>query len=257
MTHSRARTVGEVAGLANVTVRTLHHYDEIGLVSPSGRSGAGYRLYDDRDLERLQQVLFYRELGFPLDHIRALMSAPDFDRGRALREQRALLAAEGERLGAMIRAIDTAIAAHEGGIVMSERDMFEVFGDFRPADHDDEVRARWGDTDAYKQSTARARKYGKDDWLKIKAEAEAIHAAFAAAMAGGAAPTSAAAAAIAEQHRQHITRWFYDCTPVIHRGLGEMFLADPRFTATWEAVAPGLAAYVSAAFVANAEAQGS
>src|SRR5690606_30054901 len=91
------RTVGKVAALAHVTVRTLHHYDEIGLVQPSGRSEAGYRLYGEDDLARLQQVLFYRELGFALEEIRELMVAPDFDRGAALREQRRLLEEQGDR----------------------------------------------------------------------------------------------------------------------------------------------------------------
>src|SRR5690554_514160 len=102
------RTVGEVARLARVSVRTLHHYDEIGLVQPSGRSEAGYRLYDDRDLERLQSVLFYRELGFALEEIRAIVSDPAFDRGRALREQRDLLRARMQHLGRMVEAIEAA-----------------------------------------------------------------------------------------------------------------------------------------------------
>ncbi len=249
------RTVGEVAALAHVTVRTLHHYDEVGLVSPSARSEAGYRLYAPGDLERLQQVLFYRELGFALEDIKALMDARDFDRGQALREQRRLLEEQGDRLRAMLQAVDAAIAAHEGGYAMSEEEMFQVFGDFNPKDHEDEARERWGETDAYRQSAERTSRYRKEDWEAIKAESEAIGLALAQALASGAAPASYAAMAAAERHRQHISRWFYECSPEFHRNLGEMQVADERFAATWEAIRPGLASYVRDAFVANAEAQ--
>lgn len=249
------RTVGEVAALARVTVRALHHYDEIALVSPSGRSEAGYRLYSDADLERLQQVLFYRELGFALDDIREAMTAPDFDRAAALREQRRLLEEQGERLQAMIDAVDAAIAAHEGGYVMNENEMFEVFDGFDPREFEPEVRERWGDTEAYRQSHERARQYSKDDWLRMKAEVDAINQSFIQSLDSGAASTSTVAMGVAEEHRQHITRWFYECQPEMHRGLGELFVQDPRFAATWDALRPGLAEYVSAAFIANAEAQ--
>jgi len=249
------RTVGEVAALARVTVRALHHYDEIGLVSPSGRSEAGYRLYDDSDLARLQQVLFYRELGFALDDIREVMTAPEFNRAAALREQRRLLEEQGDRLQAMIDAVDAAIAAHEGGYAMDEAEMFEVFGGFNPHEFEPEVRKRWGDTEAYRQSHERARQYGKADWQRIKAEVEEINEAFVQALDSGAEPTSTPVTAIAERHRQHIGRWFYECEPEMHRGLGELFVQDERFAATWESLRPGLAEYVSAAFIANAEAQ--
>lgn len=254
MRTERRYTVGEVAALTHVTIRTLHHYDEVGLVTPSARSEAGYRLYGRADLERLRQVLFYRELGFSLEAIRTALDAPDHDLGRVLREQRALLAAEGERLRAMLVAVDAAIAAHERGVAMSDQEMFEVFGEFTPAEYDAEVRERWGETEAYRVSAEKSRQYGQAEWAEIKAETDAITQAFAAAMQSGAAPTSAEAMAIAEQHRRHITRWFYDCPPEMHRGLGLMFVEDERFTATWERVRPGLARYVSAAFVANADA---
>lgn len=252
---SRGHTVGEVAALTHVTVRALHHYDEIGLVSPSARSDAGYRLYQPADLARLQQVLFYRELGFRLDQIRELMADPNFDRVEALREQRRLLAAESERLRAVLTAVDAAIAAHEGGYAMSEKEMFEVFGDFDPREFDTEVEERWGETDAYRTSAEKARSYVKADWDRIKSEANAIGASWVRAMDAGHAPASAEAMAIAEEHREHISRWFYECSPEFHRNLGEMYVADERFAATYEAMRPGLAQYVRDAVVANADAQ--
>jgi len=236
-------------------VRALHHYDEIGLVSPSGRSEAGYRLYDEGDLERLQQVLFYRELGFALENIREVMAAPEFDHAAALREQRRLLEEQGDRLRAMIDAVDAAIAAHEGGYAMSDDEMFEVFGEFDPKQHEAEAEERWGGNEAFQQSAARTKQYRKEDWERIKAEVDAINAAFADAMTAGVPATSTGAMEIAERHRQHISRWFYDCSPELHRGLGEMYVQDERFTATYEAVRPGLGQYVHDAVVANAEEQ--
>lgn len=250
------RTVGEVAALARVTVRALHHYDEIGLVQPSGRSEAGYRLYDEGDLERLQQVLFYRELGFALDDIGELMASPDFERGTALREQRRLLEEQGERLRAMIEAVDAAIAAHQGGYRMNDQEMFEVFGDFNPREFGAEAEERWGDTVPFKQSRERAKDYRKEDWLRITAEAGAINESFAEALDAGVAATSERAMGLAEDHRQHIVRWFYDCSPELHRNLAEMYIGDDRFAATFEAVRPGLAQYVHDAVVANAAARG-
>lgn len=248
-----ARTVGEVAELAHVTVRTLHHYDEIGLVQPSGRTEAGYRLYDEADLERLQQVLFYRELGFVLEDIASLMADPDFDRGEALRQQRKLLEAEGERLRSMLAAVDAAIAAHEGGYAMNEEDMFEVFGDFDPRHYEQEARERWGDTDAYRQSAERTKRYRKADWQAVMAESEAAADRFAAVLSSGAPPTSDEAVEAAEAHRRHIGDRFYDCPPDMHVGLGQMYMDDARFTEYWERRAPGLAAFVRDAIVANAE----
>jgi len=237
----RGHTVGEVAALTHVTVRALHHYDEMGLVSPGARSEAGYRLYQAADLARLQQVLFYRELGFRLDQIRELMADPDFDRVEALREQRRLLAAEGERLRAVLTAVDAAIAAHEGGYAMSENEIFDVFGDFDPREFETEVEERWAETDAFRQSAEKARGYVKNDWDRIKSEADAISTSWVCVMDAGHTLASAEAMAIAEEHRQHISRWFYECSPEFHRNLGEMYVQDERFAATYDAMHLGLA----------------
>ena len=131
-----ALRVGEVAELAHVSVRTLHHYDRIGLLRPSGRTEAGYRLYTARDLERLQTVLLYKELGFGLGEIRDLLAEPGFDRREALRAQRAQLARRSARIDAMLALIDRTLAAMDEGIPMERSDMFEVFGDFDPAEHE-------------------------------------------------------------------------------------------------------------------------
>jgi DNA-binding transcriptional MerR regulator len=248
-----AMTVSEVARLAGVSVRTLHHYDEIGLLRPSGRSEAGYRLYDPADLERLQQVMFFRALEFPLDEIARIMKDRAFDVGSALRVQRQLLTEKAVRVQGLITAVNAAIARLEKGATMTSEEMFEVFEGFRPEEHEAEAQQRWGQTTQWTQSKERTARYTRQDWTRIKDEAAGIYRALAALMAAGQAPDSARAMAAAEQHRQHIARWFYDCSPIIHRGLGELYLADPRFTASIDKFAPGLARYCCEAFRANSE----
>jgi MerR family transcriptional regulator, thiopeptide resistance regulator len=129
----------------------------------------------------------------------------------------------------------------------------EVFGSFNPADHEAEAEARWGGSPAYQESQRRAATYDKHQWKQMGAEAEEITAGFAKAMARGAAPTDGSVMDLAEKHRRHITRWFYECTRAIHRGLGEMYVADPRFAKHYDDRVPGLSAYIREAIIANAE----
>jgi MerR family transcriptional regulator, thiopeptide resistance regulator len=254
-----AFTVSQVSRMAGVSVRALHHYDEIGLLRPSGRSEAGYRLYEPRDLERLQQVMFYRALELPLDEIARIMSDPDFDVGAALRVQRQLLAEKAVQVRGLIAAVDAAIARLEKGETMAQRetsDMFEVFEGFDPQQYEAEAEQRWGKTKEWEQSKRRAAKHTKQDWLQIKAEGGEVYQQLAALMAAGQAPDSPRAMDAAELHRQYISRWFYDCSLTVHRGLGELYVADERFTATVDKVAPGLSQYCLEAFRANAERKG-
>ncbi|NTW29480.1 MAG: MerR family transcriptional regulator [Coriobacteriia bacterium] len=247
-----AYTVGEVAKLAHVSVRTLHHYDELGLLVPSERSEAGYRLYSLEDLEKLQQVMFYKELGFGLEEIGALMADPTFDRREALMTQRILVAEQALRLEALVGLIDKTIASLEGGIKMTKEDMFEVFGDFDPSEYEDEVKDRWGETDAYRESARRAKRYTKEDWKRFKEESEDINNAIAALMDAGVEPDDVRAMDAVERHRLQIDRWFYPCSREMHAQLGKMYIAGPRFTATYEKIRPGMAHYVCDATTANA-----
>lgn len=251
-----ALTVGEVAKLAHVSVRTLHHYDQLGLISPSRRSSAGYRLYTRADLERLHAVLAYRELGFELEAIGELLSDPAADPVEHLRRQEAVLDARLGRLLAMRRSLRKQMEARKMGINLNPKEMLEVFGEQDPTKHAQEAEERWGGTDAYRESQKRTNRYGKDDWLRIGAEAAAIEGRFAELMAAGVPATDEQALEQAEAHRQHISRNFYGCGYDVHRGLAEMYVADPRFTAYYEKRAGGLAAYVAAAIAANAEAHG-
>ena len=249
---TRGWKVSEVARLAHVTVRTLHHYDEIGLLVPSQRSEAGYRLYGPAELERLQQILLFRELSFSLEAIQQLLEQPAFERLEALRAQRALLFERIVRTESVIGAVDVAIEALEGGSEMDEERMFDGFEDFDQAEHAQEARDRWGDTDAYRESMRRVKRYSKEEWTRIRAEADGIEARWAALLAQGRAPADAEVADIAEEYRLHIDRWFYPLSREGHVKLAEMYTADARFEQHYEKRAPGLAAYVAASIRENA-----
>lgn len=248
-----AYTVGELAQRTGVTVRTLHHYEQIGLVTPSARSAAGYRLYEDRDVQRLQQVLTLRELGFALHEIAVLIQDPEFDRAAALREQRRLMLERREQLDATIAAIDAALRDLAEGRTMRPEQFKDIFAGFDAARHEDEARERWGDTEAFAESTRRTRAYDAATWEQIKREDDENHRALAELMRAGKAPDDPAVQAPVEVHRQHITRWFYPCTREIHRGLGELYVADERFTANIDRFAAGLSRFLRDAFAAAPE----
>ena len=243
--------VGEVARIAGVTVRALHHYDEIGLLRPSMRTEAGYRRYTRADLERLQRIRLFRALDFTLDDVRVLLDAPDEALRSALVEQRAALLRRLEETGSLVTIIDRVLdgTPDEGANGMGPEEMFK---DFRNDEFAKEAEERWGSTDAWKESKRRVQTYGPDDWKEMAAEAKAINDGLLAAMQAGEPASSAGATALAEQHRQHISRWFYDCGTDIHVGLAEMYIADPRFRKHYDEQAAGFADYVADAIRANA-----
>lgn len=247
-----AFTVGELAKLTGITVRTLHHYDELGLVQPSGRTAAGYRLYEERDVLRLQQVLLYRELGLALEQIAAVIDDPGFERAEALRAHRAALLERRGRIDAMVAAVDVALRLEEGK-TMETKDVNELFGGFDHAQYEEEARAKWGESDAYKESARRTKQYGKAEWEQIRRDWEAIYARLAELMREGAAPEDARCKGVVEAHRAHIERWFYPCSVEMHAQLAEMYVGDPRFAANLEKVAAGFARYLRDAIVAARE----
>jgi DNA-binding transcriptional MerR regulator len=248
-----ALTVGQVAEQLGVTVRTLHHYDEIGLLVPSERTSAGYRLYDSKDITRLQHVVVYRRLGFALEEIALLLDDPSADVGEHLRRQREAVMSRLGEISELVTAIDRALEKEMSGNKLTRDEQKELFGDGFSDDYAEEAEQRWGETGAWKQSQRRTSRYTKADWVEVKAEMDANNAAFASAMADGEPATSQRAMDAAEQHRLHIHNRFYDLTPEFHRNLGDMYLADPRFTQNYEDVAPGLAQYVRDAIHANAD----
>jgi len=247
-------TVGEVAALAGVSVRTLHHYDALGLVVPSSRSQAGYRRYERGDLERLQEVLLWKALGFGLDEVATLLDDPGHDRRAALLRQRDLLAQQARRLAAVRTLVERTLTTMDGAEVMSETDMFDGLSplEWNERTHGEQVRERWGDTDAYRESTRRTAAYGREDWDRLRAQSEAIEAGMAALLGADVPPDDPRALDLAEAHRRHIDGWFYPCSYQMHVRLADMYVADERFTAHYDGRAPGLAAYLRDAIVANA-----
>ncbi|MGW3206232.1 MerR family transcriptional regulator [Streptomyces sp. NPDC001135] len=248
-------SVGQVAGFAGVTVRTLHHYDEIGLLVPSERTYAGHRRYNDADLDRLQQILFYRELGFPLDEVAALLDDPDVDPRAHLRRQHELLTARIEKLQKMAAAVEHAMEARTMGINLTPEERFEVFGDKDPfkEGYTEEAEQRWGDTEAWAESQRRAASYTKEDWKRIKAEVDDWQERYAALVAGGEQPSGEAAMDMAEEHRQHMNRWFFEVPYEMHRCFAEMYVSDERFKAFYDSMHPGLAEHLREAILANAD----
>ena len=241
--------------MSGQTVRTLHHYDQIGLLVPAGRTASGYRRYSDDDVERLRQILTYRELGFGLDRIAEILDDPGADTRAHLARQHELVTERIERLRAIARGLEQLMEADTMRLDLSAEERLELFGDFDVDAHAEEARQRWGGGDAFARSQRRAGSYTKADWERHHAEAAQIYQALAAALTGGAPADGEAAMDLAERHREHITRWFYDCTTEIHRGLGELYVADERFTATIDAHAEGLSAFLREAFAANADRQ--
>lgn len=245
--------VGDLARLSHVSVRALRHYDGIGLLTPGARSAAGYRLYSDADLRRLRQILFYRELGFALEEISDILADPAAGTDDHLRRQHRLLRDRRARDAALLGAIEREMEARKMGIALTPEEQFEIFGTDKFAECTEEAKQRWGDTDAWKQSQRRTAAYTKEDWIAIKSEADANISGFAGALRAGEPPTGTVAMDLAEAHRQHLCRWFYDCGYQMHRGLAELYVADPRYTAEYDKIEPGLSAYVRDAFLANAD----
>lgn len=245
-------TVGQVSDVFGVTVRTLHHYDAIGLLTPSERSAAGYRLYTDVDLTRLQQIVVYRRLELPLDEIADLLSEGG-DQVEHLRRQRESVMSRLGELTELVTAIDRALEREMNDQPATPEEMRELFGDGFKDEYQQEAQDRWGETDAWQQSQQRTARYTKADWQQVKAEMDAVNAAFVAALRSGEPATSEAAMDAAEAHRRSIHDRFYDVSYDFHRCLADMYVADPRFTKTYDDLAPGLAAYVRDAVHANAD----
>lgn len=234
-------TVNQLAKLANISVRTLHYYDEMGLLKPSFVAKNGYRQYEQAELVRLQQILFFRELDFPLEEIKRMLDRPGFDVTRALHDQKELMKRKRKRLDGLIKSIDTTIDAMTNNKPLNEEEMYDPFKDDDVKQYQDEVKKRWGNTDAYKQSMARVSKLSKADMAKLKEDGKKFVRELAANM--DKAPDSPEAQALIQKHYESI-QFFYDCPIAMYRNLGEMYVNDPRFTAYYDKERPGLAVWV-------------
>lgn len=238
-----AYTVKAVAGFAGVSIRTLHHYDEIGLLEPAGTSRSRYRLYSDSDLERLQEILFFKELGFGLQEIKAIMDGPGYDRGQALRSHKRILLEKRKRLDDLISLVEKTLTTIERKTTMKNDELFDGFDDAKIQEYKKEAKERWGETDAYKESERKTSKYTKADWDEIKAESGDIMTRLAALMDAGKTPADDEVQEQIGRWFKHINDRFYACTPEIFRGLGDGYVADKRFTDFYDKVRPGLGAF--------------
>jgi DNA-binding transcriptional MerR regulator len=248
---SRTYQVKDVARIAGVSIRTLHHYDSIGLLVPGARTDAGYRLYTDADLLRLQQILIGRELGLSLEEIRRSLDDPRFDRKAALLDQKKRLRERVQQAEAMIRAVEAALTALAGGRE-GELKMEDLFEGFNAAEHEEEARRQWGSTDAFAESERRTRRYSREDWKALRTEQAAIYGDALAAMSAGRSPSDADVMDVAERHRLTIDRWFYPCSHAMHRGLAAMYETDDRFRQSIDKHGEGLTTFLAEAIRANA-----
>ncbi|MER6999423.1 MerR family transcriptional regulator [Streptomyces sp. NPDC000410] len=249
-------SVGQVSAFAGVTVRTLHHYDKAGLLSPSGRSHAGYRLYSDADLVRLQQILFYRELGFALDDIAAILKDPQANALEQLRARQRQLSEEIARLRQLAEVAERAIEVQKAGVSLTPQERFEVFGGISfDLSYATDAELKWAHSEGQREAMARAAAHSKEDWRQLMGEAAAWRAELLAAFDEGEPSDGERAMDLAEEHRLHISRWFTSCPPAMHRRIADDFAADPRAFALVVPPArqrPGLAAYTRKAVHANA-----
>lgn len=234
------KTVLEVSRLCGISVRTLHYYDEIGLLRPARTTGAGYRLYGDAQLARLQQILFFKELDFPLREISAILQNPDFDPRKALENHRALLMQKRGRLEELIGLVDKMLKG-DATVKFEPFDNREIEAARRR--YAAEAQERWGGTAAFAESEKRTKGYSGEDWARITARAGELYAAFAAAMPNS--PGDPAVQKLVSDWQQHITAHFYNCTDEILAGLGELYVSDERFTRAIDQNAAGLAKFMS------------
>lgn len=241
--------IKELAQWGGVSIRTLHHYDQIGLLKPEQTGDNGYRYYSDQSLERLQQILFFKELGFSLREIQAILDHPAFDRASALRAQYELLAKQKQRLETMMQTVQQTLQSLETGQKLKIKEMFQNMSKKAIEDHKQkyaqEVKERWGQTDAYQQSQKKTAQYSAADWERIQTRTQGIYQQIVAGMNLG--PEAPEVQAAVADLRQSISDYYYDCSPEIFKGLGEMYVADARFTAYFEKIQPGLATFLSQA----------
>ncbi len=218
------RSISETAKLSGVSVRTLHYYDKIGLLSPSCVTGAGYRFYEDAELQRLQQIMFYRELDFSLKEIGQLLSCPNYDENGAFSKQLELLRLKRNRLDGLIALLDARL---KGVKTMSFTAFDETELEQTRQRYAAEVKARWGHTDAYQESEKKRSACSEVNLAAMQAGMDAIMQKFA-----GLADCDPAAAEVQDlvaAWQQFITEHYYVCTNEILAGLGELYTADQRF----------------------------
>jgi DNA-binding transcriptional MerR regulator len=236
-------TVKQLADLAGVTARTLHYYDQIGLLHPASYGDNGYRYYGEDAVFRLQQILFFRELDFNLEEIKAFLDQPDFDLLVALQSHRQSLLQRVDRLQTLITTVDNTLQYLRGEIKMSKKDLYKGFDEEKQQQYAAEAEQRWGPTAAHSQK--RWESYTPEQKNAILAENSEISQSIAAHMEK--APQSPEVQYWVGRWYKSINDHFYDCSLEVFAALGQMYVDDPRFTATYEDIRPGLAAFMQKA----------
>lgn len=240
-------TISQVAKLAGTTQRTLRYYDSMGLLVPSKRSQAGYRYYGEEDLKKLQKILFFKEMDFPLDKIALLIKGGREEQIQSLLLQKKFLKKCAKRYNRLAQLADDTIEEMKGMKAMEDEKRFEPFKEDNIAQlqsqYEQEVHQRWGETQAYQISAKRTKGYGEEKWKEIMAEQEENMQKLAACMNQNLDPEEEAVQALVEKNRLWIDKYFYPLTKEMLGALGEMYIRDERFTQTYEKIAKGLAAY--------------
>ena len=235
--------INEFAKLTGVSVRTLHYYDEIGLLKPAFVDAQnGYRFYDENSLVSMQEILFYRELDFPLKSIRNIMSSPDYDKEKALSEQRKLLSLKKERLERIINALDD---AKKGKVTMTAFDNNDY--EIARKQFEAEAKERWGETVAYKEQAKKTANYSKDKWQEVNNGLMTVFAKFAECRQKGNSADSAEAQSLVKELQAYITENFYTCSNEILAGLGLMYVSNERFKTNIDKNGDGTTDFVSKA----------
>ncbi|BCN31626.1 MerR family transcriptional regulator [Anaeromicropila herbilytica] len=232
--------INEVAKLSGVTVRTLHYYDEIGLLKPNETTESGYRLYTKESLETLQQILFFREMNFPLSQIKEIMTNPNYDKEQALNKHKELLLKKRDRIDKLITLVNHTI---EGEVDMSfkEFDMTEI--EKAKNQYATEVKERWGHTEAYAESEKKTKNYDKEQWSQLNEEGASILKRFGENRHSR--PDSDSSRELVQQWKEYITDNFYTCTNEILSGLGLMYIHDERFKKNIDKYGEGTAEYMA------------
>lgn len=234
-------SINQLAKLAGVTVRTLHHYDHIDLLKPSRIQQNGYRQYDQNDLIRLQQILFFRELDFSLKEIKRIMHSAQYDQIKAMTQQKELLQLKKKRLGRLVKTIEKTITSMQNNQLPEDTELYNAFADDDVKLYQDEVKQRWGHTDAYQQSMERVGKMTKAQMEKIKRDGEAFTAKLAQLIHKG--PEDAEVQTMIDQHYNAL-RTFYEPNLELYAGLANMYVDDPRFSAYYNKHHPDMAKFM-------------
>ena len=234
--------IKEFAKLTDVSVRTLHYYDETGLLKPAFVDEQnGYRFYDENSLARMQEILFYRELDFPLKDILKILSSPDYDRKKALEAQKELMILKKNRIEKLISALDDAVKGVKINMKVFDNSEFEE----KREEYACEAKEKWGNTEAYSEFEKKTGSFSTDDIRSLAAGIDEVMAEFAECMKNGSAPDSAEAKDLVRKLQNYITETSYTCTDEILAGLGQMYTADERFRKNIDRHGEGTAQFIS------------